>query len=35
MSTTFFLFQIVLVIVLMFHDVYELLTEIVLVQATT
>ena len=31
----FFLFQIVLVIVLMFRDVYELLTEIVLVQATT
>ena len=35
MSTTFFLFQIVLVIVLMFCDVYELLTEIVLVQVTT
>ena len=31
----FFLFQIVLVIVLMFRDVYELLTEIVLVQVTT
>ena len=35
MSTTFFLFQIVLVIVFMFRDIYELLTEIVLVQATT
>ena len=35
MSTTFFLFQIVLVIILMFRDIYELLTEIVLVQVTT
>ena len=35
MSTTFFFFQIVLVIVLMFCDVYELLPEIVLVLATT
>ena len=35
MSRTLFFFQIVLVIVLMFCDLYELLTEIVLVQATT
>ena len=35
MSTNFFFFQIVLVIVSMFRDLYELLTETVLVQANT